>query len=46
LLLIAKPNELHTAKKKYKGTGVPNAVVNIGNVIITIEAIAQFTSVV
>lgn len=33
------------AKKKNNGIGVPNALLRIGNVIVTIEAAAQLASV-
>lgn len=36
---------LQTAKKKNKGTGVPKALLNIGNVIMTIDAAVQLESV-
>ncbi|TXH59202.1 MAG: hypothetical protein E6Q89_02535 [Bacteroidia bacterium] len=42
LLLTNKETPLHTSKKKNKGTGVPKATLKIGNVIITIDAVAQF----
>jgi hypothetical protein len=45
LLLTTKATELHKAKKKNIGTGVPNTLLKIGKVIITSDAPAQFESV-
>lgn len=45
LLLTMKDIALQTAKKKNKGTGVPKALLNIGNVIMTIDAAVQLESV-
>lgn len=44
-MLTKKDIALQSVKKKNKGTGVPNALLNIGNVIMTIEAAVQLESV-
>lgn len=43
---MKKNMKLHPAKKKNNGTGVPKAVLKIGNNIMTIVELPQFVNVV